>query len=72
MVKADVSKLNEVIYLKEVVMAHYGKVDILINNAGICEDNSIQQLTEEQWKNVLDVNLSGVYYCSKVFAEETV
>lgn len=47
----------------------YGSIDVLINNAGITRDATMQKMTSEQWQQVLDVNLSGVFTCSKVISE---
>ena len=47
------------------VMAYFGKIDILINNAGITRDATLAKLTPEDWQKVLDVNLTGVFNCSK-------
>ena len=43
----------------------FGKIDILINNAGITNDSTLKKMTVEQWQNVIDVNLSGTFYCCK-------
>ena len=43
----------------------YGKIDILINNAGITRDAMLTKMTVEQWQQVIDVNLSGVFYCTQ-------
>lgn len=45
-----------------------GRVDILVNNAGITRDARMQKMTEEQWDAVIDVNLKGVWLCSKAVA----
>ncbi len=42
----------------------YGQIDILINNAGITRDSTLKKMTEDQWQQVIDVNLSGVFYCT--------
>lgn len=47
------------------VMADFGKIDILINNAGITRDATLAKLTPEDWQKVIDVNLTGVFNCSK-------
>lgn len=47
------------------VAGKYGKIDILINNAGITRDASMKKMSVEQWQQVIDVNLSGVFYCTK-------
>ncbi|MFN4080408.1 MAG: beta-ketoacyl-ACP reductase [Saprospiraceae bacterium] len=43
----------------------FGAVHILINNAGITRDASLKKMTPEQWRQVIDINLSGVFYCTK-------
>lgn len=68
-IKADVTNIDDVKRLRDKTISAFGKIDILVNNAGICYDNSIQVMSEEQWKRVIDVNLTGVYLCCKVFSE---
>jgi 3-oxoacyl-[acyl-carrier protein] reductase len=46
------------------VFEQYGAIDILINNAGITRDASLKKMTQDQWQQVIDVNLSGVFYCT--------
>jgi 3-oxoacyl-[acyl-carrier protein] reductase len=43
----------------------WGEIDILVNNAGVLRDRSIRKMTLEEWRTVLDVNLSGVFHCCK-------
>lgn len=47
------------------VADHFGKIDILINNAGITRDKTLAKMTETDWHQVIDVNLNGVFYCTK-------
>ena len=61
---ADVSKLDDVRRFFENVDARFGALDILINNAGIGVFKSVADLTPEEWRRTIDLNLSGVYYCS--------
>ncbi len=43
----------------------FGKIDILINNAGITKDATLGKMTVDQWQQVMNVNLNGVFYCTK-------
>jgi 3-oxoacyl-[acyl-carrier protein] reductase len=54
------------------VLADFGKIDILINNAGITRDATLMKMTEEQFDMVIDVNLKGVYNCTKMVAPHMV
>ena len=47
------------------VLTEWGEIDILVNNAGVLRDRSIRKMTLEEWRTVLDVNLSGVFHCCK-------
>jgi 3-oxoacyl-[acyl-carrier protein] reductase len=47
------------------VAADFGQIDILINNAGITRDSTMKKMTAEQWQLVIDVNLTGVWNCTK-------
>lgn len=47
----------------------YGRLDIIVNNAGITADAKLEKLTEEQWDKVIDVNLKGVFNCSQAAAK---
>ncbi|MCS6989274.1 MAG: 3-oxoacyl-ACP reductase FabG [Chloroherpetonaceae bacterium] len=49
-------------------LAEFGKIDILINNAGVTRDASFLKMTREQWQQVIDVNLTGVFNCAKAIA----
>jgi len=47
------------------ILDEYGRIDILINNAGVTRDTLLLRMTEEDWQEVLQINLSGIYHCSK-------
>lgn len=71
--KADFFKVNVADYQQvesttAEVLAKFGKIDILINNAGITRDASLKKMTPELWQQVIDVNLSGVFYCTKAIS----
>jgi 3-oxoacyl-[acyl-carrier protein] reductase len=63
--KVDVAKLDDVEKMVGAILAQFGKVDILINNAGIARDKLILRMTEEDWDAVLNINLKGTFNCTK-------
>ncbi|PTQ56666.1 MAG: 3-oxoacyl-[acyl-carrier protein] reductase [Candidatus Carbobacillus altaicus] len=64
-VAVDVSQPESVAKLVETVLGAYGQIDILINNAGITRDAMLHKMSYEAWQRVIDVNLSGVFYCTQ-------
>ncbi|MEK6582614.1 MAG: 3-oxoacyl-[acyl-carrier-protein] reductase [Nitrospirota bacterium] len=64
-VKLDVSKADEVIKIFEEISKEFGKINILINNAGITRDGLIMRMKEEDWDTVININLKSVFLCSK-------
>ena len=60
-IRADVSKPDEAAHLLNVTIEKFGRLDILVCNAGIWEGAAIEELTEELWDRVLDVNLKGTW-----------
>ncbi|HHW40854.1 MAG TPA: glucose 1-dehydrogenase [Syntrophomonadaceae bacterium] len=64
-VKADVSKEAEVQHLMEEAFQHYGRLNVLISNAGIGEVSPVEELSEEAWYRTIDINLKGVFLCAK-------
>lgn len=50
------------------VVNEYGRIDILINNAGITRDKTLLKMSDEQWQQVVDVNLNGTFYCTRAVA----
>lgn len=65
---ADVSRPEECARLFEEVLAAFGRVDVLVNNAGVTRDNLILRLSEEDFDKVLDTNLKGAFFCCKAAA----
>ncbi|MEB3328898.1 MAG: 3-oxoacyl-ACP reductase family protein [Candidatus Sericytochromatia bacterium] len=59
-VEADVSRAGDMAHMAQAVLARWGRVDVLVNNAGITADARVSRLTEEAFTRVLDVNLKGV------------
>lgn len=64
-VKGDVSKQAEAENFVKVAVKEFGRLDILINNAGITRDASLLKMEPHQWDQVIAVNLSGIFYCSQ-------
>ena len=69
-VQADISDREEVEGMHDRVHDVFGPVDVLINNAGITVDRTFRKMTREEWDRVMDVNLGGVFNCTKVFYDD--
>ena len=64
-IKADVSKREEVKRLIQFTLEKYKKIDVLINNAGISQTNMFTDIKDEEWNNILQTNLTSAFYCSQ-------
>ena len=64
-VAVDVSKREQVEAMVQQVIDTWGKIDILVNNAGITRDALLLRMDEQQWQSVIDINLTGVFLCTK-------
>jgi NAD(P)-dependent dehydrogenase (short-subunit alcohol dehydrogenase family) len=67
--QANVRDPEQVNRMRDEVLREFGKVDILINNAGIVRDKSFVKMTHDMWDDVLSVNLNGTFFCTKAFIE---
>ncbi len=63
--EANVADMQEVEEMVGAVISTYGHIDILVNNAGITRDALLMRMKEADWRAVIDINLTGVYYCTK-------
>ena len=61
----NVAKQNEVDEVIKTVLKEFPKIDFLVNNAGVTRDNLLLTMKPEEWNDVLETNLNGVYHCSK-------
>lgn len=64
-VKGDISNISDVENLVNTAKEKFGKIDIMVNNAGITKDTLILRMKEEDFNSVIDVNLKGVFNCLK-------
>ena len=64
-IQADVSNQESVKNLIDETIATFGSIDILVNNAGITRDNLLMRMKEDEWDDVIDINLKGVFLCTK-------
>ena len=65
MIKADIRKTEDVENMFLEIEKNFGNVDILINNAGISSVKFFQDITEEEWEDMFNVNVHGAYRCIK-------
>ncbi len=63
--KVNAGDLAAVTAAAEQVKQDFGRIDILINNAGITRDASLKKMSAQQWQQVIDINLTGVFNCTK-------
>lgn len=65
LVQGDVSRKDEAQRVVQEVLEAWKRLDIVVNNAGITRDNSLRKMTENDWDEVISVNLNGTFYCTK-------
>ena len=66
---ADISNPQDVERLAEVVLDKFGRVDVLVNNAGVAVQGQVNEASIEDWKKVFDIDVSGVFYTTRFFIE---
>lgn len=64
-IQVDVANKRSVVQLVKETLERFGKIDILINNAGITDDATLLKMEEAQFQRVLDVNIKGVFHCTQ-------
>jgi len=69
-VKTDVSKKEDVEKMKNECLEKFGRIDVLVNNAGIVKFAPFHETPEEDWDKIIDVNLKSVFLCSKAVIPE--
>lgn len=68
-IKADLGIVSDVRQMVEFAVQHFGKLDILVNNAGLEKNAAFWQVTEEDYDNVLNVNLKGVFFATQAIVQ---
>ena len=66
--QADVADLEQVRSMTEAVVSRFGRIDVLVNNAGGNRDGFLALMSPDDWNSVIDVNLKGVFHCCKAVA----
>ena len=69
-IQADVSNSESVTDMTKETIERFGKVDILVNNAGITKDNLLMRMKESEWDDVININLKGVFLCTKAVTRQ--
>ncbi|MCX7951431.1 MAG: 3-oxoacyl-[acyl-carrier-protein] reductase [Clostridiales bacterium] len=68
-IKVDVTNRTEVDEMVKFTLEKFGKIDCLVNNAGITADNTLLKMSEEEWDRVININLKGVFNCGQAVAK---
>jgi len=71
-VRGDITSGQEVNDMVKLALDNFGKIDILVNNAGVTRDNLFIRMKEEDWDQVMDINLKGVFLCTKAVVRKMI
>ncbi|WLR53467.1 3-oxoacyl-[acyl-carrier-protein] reductase [Mesobacillus subterraneus] len=69
-IQADVSNSESVTDMVKETIERFGMIDILVNNAGITKDNLLMRMKESEWDDVININLKGVFLCTKAVTRQ--
>ena len=65
----DVSQFDSIVSLSDYFFEKFPSIEILINNAGITKDNLLIRMKQQEWQDVIDINLTGIFNCTQVFSK---
>ena len=71
-VQVDVQEPAEVVTMVDTVVDHYGKLDILVHSAGVGMEKTFLETSPEEWRRLIDIDLSGTFYCAQAAARKMV
>lgn len=71
-IQTDVRKRESIAAMVEKTMAEFGKIDFLMNNAGITIWREVEDVPEEEWRNLMDINLNGLFFCCQAVAKQMI
>ncbi len=71
-IQADIQKSENSTETIDKVIDHFGRIDALVNNAGITKDSAFFNMSDENWESVINTNLNGVFYLSKAYLQKAV
>ena len=71
-INGDMRNVKDIQRMVENTVEHFGKLDVLVNNAGNCVPSKLVETTEEQWHNTIDVNLKGYFFACKHAAKHMI
>ena len=71
-VACDITKRKQVANLVQQAVKRLGRIDVLVNNAGICPFVNIMEMSEAMFKRTIDVNLTGAFHCTQLVAREMI
>lgn len=71
LVKADISKSDEIEKMKDIIHG-YGKISVLVNNAGIAQEKLFTDISENDWDRMFDVNIKGMFLVTKAFLPDMI
>ncbi|MBE1553495.1 3-oxoacyl-[acyl-carrier-protein] reductase [Sporosarcina limicola] len=69
-IQADVSNADSVKIMVDKTLKMFGSIDLLVNNAGITKDNLLMRMKEDEWDDVININLKGVFLCTKAVTRQ--